>query len=441
MDEKFVSLLKAYRGEIPKGPEGERIMRRRAKTKILEEASLDDILKPKLSIEEMNDILEYLGWAMWDLIGMRATEGESGLIPRQEYESLGFIQEFYRFPQLYEAVTHKVGPEGLVRMGEIGRKEIGTKINMVHNICTGLCPLMGRGLLIKMGWIKPEDHVKEINTFIQFMRRVCWGYRGDGYIFTTQKDNTNIVLEDKWINRFLREVEPLDKENHRQTFSRLNSSTELLSFLVHYDSRAGMGDSGPYDLGNGKLMIVRDHFLREDIYHWCDVCQDLPYAVTLAFILDTKKMGLEELKVVIGASTFTKPSNYHPFITDASFYIRKEWDTPTENIERLSMAEAKELARLVQEVTFKLYKKTAKMSRRQLITNGVYVYYIDMILPYARAAGLYDTFCRDFDLWEFAQEASEAYYVLLEDNYAQKTLPQILITGDAFPSIPYQYYW
>ena len=31
-----------------------------------------------------------------------------------------------------------------------------------------------------------------------------------------------------------------------------------------------------------------------------------------------------------------------------------------------------------------MYEKTVEMSRRDLIWNGQYVYYVDMILPYLR---------------------------------------------------------
>lgn len=441
MDESLIPLLKAYQGEVPGGPEGERIMRGRARTAILEDVSLDDVLRPRLSIKEMNDLLEYMGWMTWDVVGMRSTEGESGLIPRQEYESLAFIQEFYRFPQLYEALTRRVGAEGLVEMGRAARREIGTKVDMVHNICTGLCPLMGRGILVRMGWLRTEESILAINTFLQFMRRVCWGYRGDGSVFTSQKAHTNFVLERDWLDRFARELEPLDREGNRQSFSRLNSSTELLSFLLHFDCRLGMNDIGPYDLGGGQLMIVRNLFLREDIYHWSDVCEGLPYALTLAFVLDAQAMGLQEIKVVNGATTFTRPGNYLPYVTHACCYLRREWDSPMEEIERLPLVEAKNLARQAQEITFKLYKKIARMSRRQLITNGLYVYYIDMILPYARLAGMYDELCREYDLWELAEETSRAYYALLEGNFAQEAVPAIMISGEGFPFIPELCYW
>ena len=34
-----------------------------------------------------------------------------------------------------------------------------------------------------------------------------------------------------------------------------------------------------------------------------------------------------------------------------------------------------------------MYKKTAKMSRHELCLNGIYSYYIEMIVPHMRKAG------------------------------------------------------
>lgn len=233
----------------------------------------------------------------------------------------------------------------------------------------------------------------------------------------------------------------LEREGNRQRFRDFNAATELLSFLVHFDCRAGLGDTGPYDLGEGKLLIVRDHFLREEVYHWCDVCEKLPYAVTLAFVLDTQRMGLKEIRVNDISTTFTWPRNYFPGITHAALYLRPEWNSPPQEIRPITFSEAQELTRQVREVTLKLYKKLSRMSRRQLITNGIYVYTVDLVLPYARRLGLYEGFCRDYDLWELRPEVSEAYYRFGRDAFRFVFFPRFLASGEAFFPIPERAYW
>ena len=431
-----------FRGEIPGGIAGEQMMRERAKTGILGKLGQKEVSKSRLEVNEINDLLNYYAWSIWDMLATRITEGESGLIPRQEYETLAFVQQFLCYPELFEEITRKVGSDGLIEMGRTARLEIGTKINNVHYFCLVTAALLGRDLLIDyLKLLKRDGYLKEINTILQFSRRLLWGARGDGYTYCSQAGYRNCVLESSWIERFCRETESLDVGSHRETFRSFNASTELLSFLLHFDCRLGMSDTGPYDLGNGRLMIVRDHFLREDVYHWSDVCEELPYAVTLAFILDSEKMGMEEMRINDISTTFTRPRNYLPYITDAALYARQEWDTPVDEIVGLSYSEAKELTAQVQGATFKLYKKLARMSRRQLIINGLYVYHIDMILPFARPSGLYEKFCQDYDLWEIHPVVSEAYHRILNDRYYAEVFPNMVISGQVFHPIAPQNYW
>ena len=49
------------------------------------------------------------------------------------------------------------------------------------------------------------------------------------------------------------------------------------------------------------------------------------------------------------------------------------------------------------------------MPRRTLIYNGLYVYYIDMILPHLRLAGTYDKACKDYEFWEVDQRVANYY--------------------------------
>lgn len=98
------------------------------------------------------------------------------------------------------------------------------------------------------------------------------------------------------------------------------------------------------------------------------------------------------------STTFTWPRNYSPHITHATYYVRPEWDSRPEEIRQIGFSEARDLTRQAREATLKLYKKLSRMSRRQLITNGIYVYVVNLVLPYARLTGLYETFCRDYEI-------------------------------------------
>jgi hypothetical protein len=113
----------------------------------------------------MNDLIDYIGWQFWDMLGMRATEGESGLIPRQEYEAVALIQEVVRYGELLQAVTDAVSAEGVLAMGEAARNEIGSKQNVIHEYLLGSAPLIGRGIFIKAGGATREIPGEEHRRF------------------------------------------------------------------------------------------------------------------------------------------------------------------------------------------------------------------------------------------------------------------------------------
>ncbi len=157
------------------------MMKARAKSKVLEKVSHADVLSDQFTLDELNDLNNYLAWNIWDVLVMRATEGVSGMIPRQEYEILAFMHEFYRWPEIMRMTTDEVGGPGHHRHRRHARREIGTKINCVHDWCIGAVGFgMGRcGLLAREG-IKPDDYVEESNIILKFMQRVLWGKRQDG---------------------------------------------------------------------------------------------------------------------------------------------------------------------------------------------------------------------------------------------------------------------
>jgi hypothetical protein len=108
---------------VPDGILGDRLMRQRMKTKVMERVSEEEVLNDQFSLEELNDLNNYLAWNIWDVLVMRATEGVSGMIPRQEYEILSFMQEFYRYPEFMRMMTDQVGARGVMDIGRSARRD------------------------------------------------------------------------------------------------------------------------------------------------------------------------------------------------------------------------------------------------------------------------------------------------------------------------------
>jgi hypothetical protein len=425
---------------VPDGILGDKIMKSRAKSKVLERVSKEEVLKDQFTIDELNDLNNYLAWNIWDVLVMRATEGVSGMIPRQEYEILAFMHEFYRWPEILRMTENEIGAQGVMNIGASARREIGTKVNCVHDWCIGAVGFgMGRCGLLALEVIKPKDYIEESNTILKFMQRVLWGKRQDGYLLNSQDRYRCLIHEPDIIENLTSQLEPIEAGTpDHDAFIRFNAAAELLSFLDHYDCRLGLGDTGPYPLPNGKVLIIRDLFTNEEAFDWSDVCdhENVPHCYSLILEIDADAMGAAEIRVNDISTTFTRPKNYIPFITGGAVFVREKWNTPMSEVYPVKIADLEPRLTGVQQATFKLYSKLARMSRRQLITNGMYVYYVDMILPHLRLAGTYEKACKDLDMWEIDHRVSDYYYDITKRGFAQATVPQKIFSGEGYLPFP-----
>jgi hypothetical protein len=119
------------------------------------------------------------------------------------------------------------------------------------------------------------------------------------------------------------QVKPLDDPEDLQAFRQFNARTELFGFMLHYDCRAGMADTGPYPLPDGRFAIVRDHFLNETAYPWSGVAEGLPYCVTQVMVFPSDKVTATVNEI---QTTFTQPSNYLEFLEGGGVRPRHDAD-------------------------------------------------------------------------------------------------------------------
>ncbi|HYF24163.1 MAG TPA: PEP-utilizing enzyme [Baekduia sp.] len=426
----MVPLLQNFQGAVPHGAAGDAQIREGLTTDVLE--LTDDSIDRDLTIAEINDLERYMAWNIWDFLALRATEGESGLIPRQEYECFGCVMQWQRLPAFYRLITETVGVDGVVELGRTARREPGSKANLLHVWCTGFTPAFGRAILGELGIEDPGARADDLQTVLQFMRRLYKGLWDEGPMFTSMRGYTAPILDPSWIERFAADVEPVEGER-RVLFTKFNASTELLGFLLHFDNRSGLNDSGPYDLGDGRFMIVRDHFLHDPAYHWHDVAEGLPHCLTQAMVFQPD--GPLETQLMDGGTLFTKPANYLKHLESVAVYARDTWDTPASEIRRVDEAEMTAILERCDDATTRLYKRIASMPKRDKIVAGAQVYYTEFVLPFARLAGVWDTMVDELDFHEIDPVASEAYYPLVRDGLGVQLVGKLFITGTGFPSL------
>ena len=428
-------LLANYKGqpEYIRGPEGDIAFRKSLKTDALTltDASMkSDTLTP----DEADDVIAYYGWNIWDVLGTRATEGENGLIPRQEYEALSTVEYMQKFPELWDLITEEVGGDGVIDIGATARREIGTKVNALHVWCAGASFVTGRGITMGLGHYGPTDRAESIARAFQFNRRLARGMWGDeGGMFASQRNYRVPLLEGTpWLERFREEATFFDDPVQKAMYTTFNATAQLLVFLLHFDTRLGLGDSGPYPTEDGGFLIVRDHFLNDPAYHWFDVAEELPHCITQAMYFKPPP----EMKVIVNdlSTTFTQPASYIPYMTGMGVYARDKWDTPISDIRLVDEDEMKRYTGISQKAMMKLYKRISGMSKRDRITCGVTNYVVDWALPFLRLSGTYEKAIAQGWL-EWDPMTSESYYPLVRDGQAGPLLPEAIIAGKGAQSL------
>jgi|GEM_PF-307890 len=423
--EQLAALMAAYRGEISDGPRGDRQLRSRLRSGVL--VNTAENIARDLRPEEIGEFLAYTGWNLWDLIKTRQTEGESGLIPRQEYETVAFVQQWATYARWMDMITERIGVDGVIDLGRIPTREIGTKANHIRIWAIGACPLIGRGIAASLGHELGPDPDRNANSIIQFMRRLQYGLWGEGAGYISGRGYVCPVLSPEWLTRFGEEEYRLTDPDELAAFRAFNAGTEMAGFLLHYDCRAALCDTGPYPLPDGGFMIVRDHFLHETAHEWTGVYAGLPYAVTQAMFFRPDTPVTITINDI--ATTFAQPRNYLKHLSGVAVYARDTWDTPISDLRRLDFAEMDSIVKRCNAAMLELYATIAAQSRDERIRNGVKVYDREMFLPFVRSIGLWDEMVAS-GFGEFAPLTEAAYPVLTSGSgEAQQVLGGVFLLG------------
>lgn len=429
--EQIQMLLANFQGEVPAGVEGDAIMQGRLTTNVLD---LDDPKSGRdLTREEANDFLRYLAWNEWDALAARATEGESGLIPRQEYEAMGIMDSWFHHPVWLKAIQDRVGPEGISELTSRARTEIGTKINLLHLWACAAASSFGRGIALELNLHDFDYRGDLITEALSTARRMYKGLWGSGPLFASMREYKAQVLDPSWIDRFESDRISLADDGERGRFQRFNGATELLGFLVHFDNRLGLGDSGPYPTSDGGFVMVRDLFINEPVYEWSSATEALPYAVTIAMFFDGDG-GLEP-RVQDLSTMFSEPANYLPFVKGVAVYARQKFDTPMDQLRTLTLAEMDDLREKVESASEVLYRKIAKMSQQEKVMAGAVVYSSGFFLPFARAAGMFDELEAEHGLMSISPVTTACYDTVVS-GVATELIPRLFLTGSWANEVP-----
>jgi hypothetical protein len=356
----------------------------------LTDDQVQELVSEELDDERLNDLILHMGVGFKPELTRRSSF-TSELFPMTPYICVSLVEDYHTYTDRVRVIEAAKKPEQIVR----DNRATPAKLSPLWTWMAGFHYLCGRECLIHMGELKPDENVDGIRTVVDFWRRMTLAQRNDGALNNKDANDANPYLPDAIVQKFTAESRPLDDDT-RATFRRLNATLAGYAFLYYTDSRVGIYDSGPYDLGDGRLLIIRDYLqLGRSAFPWSEHC-DVPY--------DNLSIGLvvpaDRLKIEINdwGTSFTEPEELLEVVTDVAVYARRGDD-----LVPIPDGEWGDLTKAYSKTHLKLYQHFAKLPRRDKIMSAAEMYCWGLI-PFARDAGVFDRID-----WEIS-DATLRYY-------------------------------
>ena len=194
---------------------------------------------------------------------------------------------------------------------------------------------------------------------------------------------------------------------------QFNSLVQLMGFLDHYDNRTGLGDTGPYDLGD-RLMLVRDCFVNEKAFPWTYVVGDLPFSYTLVLTFDKKKMmrdrksgKLKMFSIYNTGTLFVDPGDYEEeALLEVAVYMRDE-DYPHGKSTRIPLSELDTHIQKLEGAVERMYSYLSMKPSFDKILEGNWTY-VAASLPYVRAHDL-EAEATEMGFWDMDLRSMEYF--------------------------------
>jgi hypothetical protein len=360
---------------------------------------------------EVNRWLRYHSEISFTLTQQR-TALESALIPVSAYILIACVECYRRYPELVTEITAAKAPE---EIGAAGRHP-GNEIDLVRFWGASNFPLVGRKILQAAGMVDPDDDVARLATNFEFWKRGATAFHGNGHL--QAHDSGGVVTTySSYVDEILAACEPVS-DGERSAISRLNALLTSYLFLMWFDTRSGYQDSGPYELSDGKLLLLRAmHKVAVSDFVWSgDVARDVPYNdMLVAFVLDGVR-----LRVTDFGTSLTEPDDYLAHVEAFALF-----DTSDGRLRPVPRSSYEDLRAIIKKTQKDLYRRIAAMEHREKLNAGAYVYF-SFMRPFAVVAGNADqldwTVPRDsLDLYPFlelvkgsdgheVEESAETYY-------------------------------
>jgi hypothetical protein len=354
--------------------------------------------------QRVNELIAYHAPISGALTAER-TSLESKLIPVSAYIITACIEAWYRYPDMMRRIAEVVDP---FELGQRARRP-GCRVNTVHLWSIANFWLLGRKVMNTLGVPDDVDNAYDVLTFWD---RCAAGFRGDD---TRQAwdDDTAVIYDATTIDQ-LRQGSTVLDDTGRAAVARFNAQLISYGFLLYFDTRVGAGDTGPYRLDDGRVMLVRDYYqLAQSDFAWSDVAAEVPYQhLVAAFILDDV-----DIRITDFGTSYTVPEDYQSRLSGFGLFT-----TDGGSLRPVPLHEMPAIGAHLKSAQRAHYRNIAAMERDDKITCGAYVYF-SFLRPFALEAGIAD----EFD-WTVPRDIPAPLYDMVSQIEGDNAVPEDVAT-------------
>jgi hypothetical protein len=307
------------------------------------------------------------------------TSLESKIIPVSAYVVTACVEAFLRYPEMMRAIDAALPAE------EIGRRarRPGCRVNTVYLWSIANFFLIGRKVWEAFDPSRAND-VDATATVMDFWERAAQAFRGEDGTRQAADSDTATPYSTDVVAALLAGVTPVDDDLRRRVRA-FNATLVAWLFLLYFDTRVGHGDTGPYPLDDGRVLLVRDFYeMAESDFPWSSVAAGVPYRnLTVAFVLD----GVRVDRITDFGTTYTTPEDFLDQLVGIGLYTT-DGQAPGQ-LRPVALDEMEGIVTAVRAAQRTHYRNIAAMSRGDKIRCGAYVYF-SFLRPFALEAGVAD---------------------------------------------------
>lgn len=340
---------------------------------------------------------------------------ESELFGMNTYILMSMMEDYLRVPDRLRTIRQHATPAEIVRRA----LPIGNKRSFINLAAMPLHYLTGRELFVDLGEISPADGLDDQLEVLRFWREATIAIRTDNVLYNMHADppNSSHVVDERLLGEILGQLVPAD-ETVKAGIRKFGARLTAYAFLENCDARTAVCDTGPYRLGDGTLLALRETCADGDgDFPWLDgIRETLPYHhFVIAYRLpETVQMDNN----VWGTAWFT-PSDYQADIISTRVFC-----TDDNTLRPLGTEEVDEATRAIRKAHRALYQRLAETDpeERNLYATQMYAW---KTKPWARLAGCFD----EID-WTVTPRIAQSYERFSDPGLALQLIGGVFVPQD-----------